>query len=95
VIANEPTRTLVGMTQEKRVEVTVDRDIAAAPANRCFDKIEVRDDRVLAITYAKNKVNAGEVLAAIQAEGYGIIDVSTRDADLEDVFLNLTRATNG
>jgi ABC-2 type transport system ATP-binding protein len=95
VIANQPTRTLVNMTQEKLVEVTVDRDIAAAPANRCFQRIEVKGPRVLAITYAKDKVNAGEVLAAVQGDGYGIVDVSTRDADLEDVFLSLTRATNG
>jgi ABC-2 type transport system ATP-binding protein len=32
------------------------------------------------------------VLAAVQAEGFGIVDVSTREPDLEDVFLNLTRA---
>ena len=34
-------------------------------------------------------------LAAVQRDGYGIVDVSTREADLEDVFLNLTRAANG
>jgi ABC-2 type transport system ATP-binding protein len=34
------------------------------------------------------------VLAAIQSDGFGIVDVSTREADLEDVFLNLTRAAN-
>ena len=41
-----------------------------------------------------DRVNAGDVLAALQKEGLGIVDVSTREADLEDVFLNLTRATN-
>lgn len=94
VIANEPTRTLVGMTKEKRVEVTVDRDIVAPPAHHCFGKIEVKGPRMLAITYTKDVINAGEVFAAVQAAGYGIIDVSTREADLEDVFLSLTRATN-
>ncbi len=94
VIANETTRTLVGMTQEKAVEVTVDRDLAAAPQAVCFDRIEVIGDRTLAITYRKDKVNAGEVLAALQKEGLGIVDVSTRDADLQDVFLSLTRAAN-
>ena len=48
----------------------------------------------VAITYRKDRVNAGEVLAALQREGLGIVDVSTREADLEDVFLNLTRASN-
>ena len=34
----------------------------------------------------------GDVLGAVQAAGYGIADVSTREPDLEDVFLNLTQA---
>ena len=92
LIANEPTRTLVGMAQEKAVEVTVDRDLDAAPAAPCFEKIELKGPRTVVITYSKDKVNAGEVLAALQAAGLGIVDVSTREADLEDVFLNLTRA---
>jgi ABC-2 type transport system ATP-binding protein len=94
LIANEPTRALVGMAQEKAVEVTVDRDITAAPDASCFDKIEIIGERTLAITYRKDRVNAGEVLAALQRDGFGIVDVSTREADLEDVFLNLTRASN-
>ncbi len=94
VIANKPTRELVGMATEKLVEVTVDRDVAVPPSAVCFQKIELKGTRTLAITYAKDKVNAGEVLAAVQADGYGIVDVSTREADLEDVFLNLTRANN-
>jgi ABC-2 type transport system ATP-binding protein len=95
LIANQPTRELVGMAQEKLVEVTVDRDLAATPENACFQKIELKGARTLAITYRKDQVNAGEVLAAIQQDGLGIVDVSTREADLEDVFLNLTRAANG
>jgi ABC-2 type transport system ATP-binding protein len=92
LIANKPTRELVGMAQEKVVEVTVDRDIAAPPDNACFQKVELKGERVLVITYRKDQANAGEVLGAVQAAGLGIVDVSTREADLEDVFLNLTRA---
>ena len=92
LIANEATRVLVGMAQEKVVEVTVDRDVSAVPENGCFDKIELKGERVLAVTYRKDRVNAGDVLAALQREGLGIVDVSTREADLEDVFLSLTRA---
>jgi ABC-2 type transport system ATP-binding protein len=94
VIANETTRDLLSMAQEKAVSVTVDRDITAAPANGCFEKIEVKPPRTLVITYRKDKVNAGDVLGALQREGLGIVDVSTREADLEDVFLNLTRASD-
>jgi ABC-2 type transport system ATP-binding protein len=92
LIANEPTRALVNMAQEKVVEVTVDRDLAAAPAAPCFEQIEFDGERTLTITYRKDRVNAGQVLDALQKEGLGIVEVSTREPDLEDVFLNLTRS---
>ncbi|CAN5553581.1 ABC transporter ATP-binding protein [soil metagenome] len=94
LITNEPTRDLVNKAQEKVVEVTVERDVTALPDASCFQKIELKGARTFVITYAKDKVNAGEVLAAVQADGYGIVDVSTKEADLEDVFLSLTRAAN-
>ena len=91
LIANEPTRQLVARAQDKAVVVTVDKDLAAAPNAPCFDRIEVTGERTLEIGYRKDRVNAGEVLDALQKEGFGIVDVSTRDPDLEDVFLSLTR----
>ena len=94
LIANEPTRELVGKAREKLVAVTVDRDVAAVPQNACFQKIALKGARTLEITYAKDRVNAGDVLGAVQASGFGIVDVSTREPDLEDVFLSLTRAAN-
>ncbi len=92
LIANKPTRELVGMAQEKVVEVTVDRDLATPPQSPLFAKIELKGERILAITYSKATANAGDVLGAVGAAGLGIVDVSTREADLEHVFLNLTRA---
>ena len=92
LIANKPTRELVGMAQEKVVEVTVDRDLTEAPASPMFQNIVLKGERVLSITYSKAVANAGDVLSALGAAGLGIVDVSTREADLEHVFLNLTRA---
>jgi len=90
LIANEPTSTLLAKAQEKVVEVTLDRDISAAPNSPLFEKAELKSERVIAITYHKDKVNAGEVLTALNGAGYSVVDVSTREADLEDVFLSLT-----
>ncbi len=91
VIANEPTRELISRTQDKAVLVTVDRDLTATPTSGNFEKIEVTGERTVEITYRKDRVNAGEVLASLQREGLGIVDVTTREPDLEDVFLSLTR----
>jgi len=92
LIANEPTRELVAKTQEKSVVVTFDRDIAQVPTDACFENIALIDERTLEITYRKDKVNAGQVLSALTADGHAIVDVSTRDPDLEDVFISLTSA---
>lgn len=93
LIANEPTRVLVDRAREKLVEVTVDRDLDTLPQAPCFDRIDRVSERVIAISYNKDRVNAGEVLAALQQQGLGIIDVSTREPDLEDVFLELTSSS--
>jgi ABC-2 type transport system ATP-binding protein len=82
---------LIAKAQDKAVLVEVDRDLEGAPDASCFEKIDVTGPRTLEITYRKDKVNAGQVLDALQKEGFGIVDVSTRDPDLEDVFLSLTR----
>ena len=91
LIANQPTKELVGMAREKAVVLTLDRDVANAPAHAAFGKSELIGDRVVEITYNKDRMNAGDVLAVIQGLGFGIVDVTTKEADLEDVFLNLTR----
>ncbi|MGZ2412360.1 ABC-2 type transport system ATP-binding protein [Sphingomonas sp. F9_3S_D5_B_2] len=89
VIANEPTRQLIAKAQDKSVVVTFDRDIVNVPTNSCFENISLVDERTLEISYRKDRVNAGEVLSALAANGLGIVDVTTRDPDLEDVFLSL------
>jgi ABC-2 type transport system ATP-binding protein len=89
VVANEPTRQLIAKAQDKSVIVTFDSDIARVPTNACFENISLVDERTLEIIYRRDKVNAGEVLAALTADGLNIVDVRTRDPDLEDVFLSL------
>jgi len=92
VIADKPTRELVNMAQEKVVELTVDRDLGGPLDADCFESVEQTAPRMLAITYRKDRTNAGQVLAAVKERGFGIVDVSTREPDLEDVFLHLTSA---
>ena len=89
---DKPTRELVGMAREKVVVLTLDRDIAEAPQHPAFAKSAKTGERTVEITYDRDRMNAGEVLAVLQGQGYGIADVVTREPDLEDVFLTLTSA---
>ncbi len=80
------------MMGEKVVEILVDRAVAAPPVSDAFLKSEKTGERTVAITYDKAKVTAGQVLALVQQQGFVIEDVTTREADLEDVFVQLTSA---
>jgi len=94
VIANKPTGELVAMARDKLIVLTVDRDVEAPISNPDFDKVELVTARTIEISYSKDRLNAGQVMHRVRQSGYDIIDVSTREADLEDVFLNLTKAVS-
>ncbi len=89
-IANKPTRELVDMAREKIVAVTVDSDLTRIPQHAAFTKVDKTGDRGVEVTYDKDQLTAGQVLAILQEQGLRIEDVTTREADLEDVFVSLT-----
>ncbi|MBV7258841.1 ABC transporter ATP-binding protein [Erythrobacter crassostreae] len=90
LIAHKPTRELVDMAREKIVAVTLAEDLGQAPAHEAFSKVELAGERGLEVTYNKDQLNAGQVLAILQEQGLTVEDVTTREADLEDVFVQLT-----
>ncbi|ROT97724.1 ABC transporter ATP-binding protein [Histidinibacterium lentulum] len=54
--------------------------------------VETRAGGVLAFTYRTSVHSAEDILEAVRRAGMHIRDVKTEQADLEDVFLDLTRA---
>ena len=90
LIANKPTRELVGMAREKVVVLTLEAVPATIPSHPAFLKCVRSGERGIEITYDKDRTNAGEILALVQGQGLRIVEVSTREADLEDVFVRLT-----
>jgi ABC-2 type transport system ATP-binding protein len=92
LVTDRPTRELIGMAREKIVVVSVDKDLAGPVMEPGFVKLEKTGPRTLEITYDRDKATAGQVLAKVQSHGYAIEDVTTREADLEDVFVELTKA---
>ena len=90
VVANDETSKLLGTTGDKLLDVIVDRDLDVPPPLAACKSVELKDVRRLLISFDKRTTNAGAVLTALGAAGVGVVDVSTREADLEDVFLELT-----
>ena len=90
LIANKPTRELIEMAREKIVRVETEKDVADLPSHEAFAKVEKLHERSIEVTYDKDQLSAGQVLAILQGQGMTIEDVTTREADLEDVFVQLT-----
>ncbi len=70
--------------------VTVDGDIEAVPETLSAYNVELNNRRELVFSYPPSKIHAGEILDAVEAAGLGVLDVATREAELEDIFLSLT-----
>ncbi len=90
VVANEATPVLLSRARDKVVVVTVDQDCAEAPLLMGMSKVERLDVRRLKISFDKTTTTAGQVIHALTGAGLDIVDISTQEADLEDVFLALT-----
>jgi ABC-2 type transport system ATP-binding protein len=92
IVANATKEDLMAQAAEKRLVVTVDKDMSAVPPGLEQFQVELRSPRRIAFTYDKQSAQAGQMLLALGQAGFGIEDVSTEEADLEDVFLHLTQS---
>jgi ABC-2 type transport system ATP-binding protein len=91
VIACEPTAVLLRRLDSKALVFILDEDLAAVPAPLArFDAL-LQSPRRLMLRYQPSRTRIGDILAAVQAAGLNILDLTTLEADLEDIFLQLTR----
>ena len=90
LIVCEKTDELIKRVDTKEMTVIVDRDVAELPESLKPYGVDFQNGRRLRFSYPPSKVNSGEILAAIQDAGLGIVDLTTREAELEDIFLKLT-----
>ncbi|MFZ5617911.1 MAG: ABC transporter ATP-binding protein [Pseudomonadota bacterium] len=89
VVACEPTEKLLSSLDSKMLLVTPTETLAAAPPLHPYT-VELRGDGRLAIPYQPSKGEVAAILDRLQAAGLGVKDLTTVEADLEDVFLELT-----
>lgn len=90
VVACEPTGQLLSRIDEKRLIIKPDSTLDALPASLGGLNAELRKDGSIALRYNPAETKAGDLLAQVSAAGIMAADVSTEEADLEDVFLQLT-----
>lgn len=92
VIADEPKTALMGRLDSKTVTVVPAAPLAAVPAALAArDEItaEIAQDGALVLTYSRSEASLGTLLDLAREAGIEIRDVTTREASLEGVFLDL------
>ena len=89
VVACEPTEKLIASLDRKTLMVTPSDEIATAPNLSPFE-VELKQDGRLAIAYQPSRAQVAEILDKLSSQGIGVKDLTTVEADLEDVFLELT-----
>ncbi len=95
LVAHDDTRALLRRLDSKVLSVTIDREIPAIPPQLAEFSPELKDGRLLTFRYKPSRTSVAAILAGLQAAGLGVADLSTEEADLEDIFLQLTRRSAG
>ena len=92
VITSEDKETLLSRIEGKEIRFRLDKPMNDVAAVLPGFVAEAAGKRSVIVRYNPSETQVGDMIAAIQKAGYGIVDISTTDSDLEDVFIQLTRA---
>lgn len=94
VVAHDDKKTLLSRLDAKTLKLSVREDFTDAPeALQKFCPTINRDAdglTYISISYKPSEVTAGDIITAVTSSKLSIVDVSTEETDLEDIFLQLT-----
>ncbi len=93
LVACDTTEALLGRVDDKALSIALMQPIETVPPALAALGFTLLPSGKLGLRYAPSRTQLGELLAAVAAQGLAIRDISSEETDLEDIFLQLTRAT--
>ncbi|MBC8305837.1 MAG: ABC transporter ATP-binding protein [Pelagibacterales bacterium] len=91
LVALDSTKNLIDKIQTKIVTFSINKKINTENMSLNSLKIILNDDNKFTVSYEKSKLKIGEIISYLSKQNIKILDISTDDADLEDVFIGLTK----
>ncbi len=91
VVARDSMGALLGRLDARSMVIQAAEKITALPQADGVSA-NLREDGALVLGYRSGRTSADQVLSAVRDAGITIRDVRTEEADLEDVFLSLTKS---
>jgi ABC-2 type transport system ATP-binding protein len=95
VIACDTTQALLRRLDSKELTLILDRDLDRVPELLARFEPTLRDPRRLVFQYRPSESPVPEILSTVAQAGLSVLDMTTEETDLEDLFLQLTRGTHG
>ena len=91
LVALDTTQNLLKKIQTKIVKFSVNKKTNIK--NDALNSINVlsNEEKELIVSYEKSSLNISEIIKFLNDQNIKISDISTEDADLEDVFIKLTK----
>jgi ABC-2 type transport system ATP-binding protein len=90
LITSQRTEDLLQSLDTKELIVTVDASLTKIPAELAKFNVELIKNNKLVFRVTPTKVPVENVMDAVRAAGYKIIDLTTKESDLEDILLLMT-----
>ena len=94
VIACDTTEALLSKMDQKELTIVPEEECTTIPPALEKFLARLENPKRIVIGYRRSETSIAEILSAVQTAGIGIADMSTSEADLEDIFLALTRGDN-
>ncbi len=95
LVVAERTETLLRRLDDKTLTITISERVTTVPdALRGFH-LDVTAAGKLIFRYRPSRTRLADLLAALQAAGLTVLDISSEEATLQDVFLQLTGSAGG
>ena len=91
LVALDTTENLLDRIQTKIVHFTIDKKSNITDNALESLKIILNNQNKLSVSYEKSKINIDTIVSILKEQNIKIIDISTDDGDLEDIFLRLTK----
>jgi len=91
LVALDSTKNLIDKIQTKKVTFLIDKKINIEKITMNSLKIISNDEHKLTISYEKSKLKIDEIISYLLKQDVKILDISTDDADIEDVYIELIK----
>ena len=91
MVALDSTKNLLNRIQTKKVTLITDKIIDIKDDEINSLKVISKSGNQICVSYEKSKIHMEELINLIKKNDVKIIDISTDDGDLEDVFLRLIK----